>query len=307
MAVEEGKDYLDVKALILLLIITLVWGFNHPTIKYANQGIAPVFASALRSIIAAMCGVLYCLWKKEKIFHTDINLLHGVVVGLLFGADFACLYLGLLYTDAARSIIFLYTSPFMVAVGAHFFLKGDRLTFLKTMGLVVAFIGVLIVFQGRPASAKPSMFIGDILEIIAASFWAATTLYIKRFMARNVQPIHTFLYQLVFSIPILFAVSLVLEPRWIIMLSPPIVGCILFQSVIVAFITYLIWFKLIHGYSVSRLSAFTFLTPIFGVLAGVIFLNEEFTNSLMTGLPLVCAGIFLVNWKRKNVGIETLK
>jgi drug/metabolite transporter (DMT)-like permease len=307
MAVEEGKDYLDVKALILLLIITLVWGFNHPTIKYANQGIAPVFASALRSIIAAMCGVLYCLWKKEKIFHTDINLLHGVVVGLLFGADFACLYLGLLYTDAARSIIFLYTSPFMVAVGAHFFLKGDRLTFLKTMGLVVAFIGVLIVFQGRPASAKPSMFIGDILEIIAASFWAATTLYIKRFMARSVQPIHTFLYQLVFSIPILFAVSLVLEPRWIIMLSPPIVGCILFQSVIVAFITYLIWFKLIHGYSVSRLSAFTFLTPIFGVLAGVIFLNEEFTNSLMTGLPLVCAGIFLVNWKRKNVGIETLK
>jgi drug/metabolite transporter (DMT)-like permease len=299
MAVEEGKDYLDVKALILLLIITLVWGFNHPTIKYANQGIAPVFASALRSIIAAMCGVLYCLWKKEKIFHTDINLLHGVVVGLLFGADFACLYLGLLYTDAARSIIFLYTSPFMVAVGAHFFLKGDRLTFLKTMGLVVAFMGVLIVFQGRPASAKPSMFIGDILEIIAASFWAATTLYIKRFMARNVQPIHTFLYQLVFSIPILFAVSLVLEPRWIIMLSPSIVGCILFQSVIVAFITYLIWFKLIHGYSVSRLSAFTFLTPIFGVLAGVIFLDEEFTGSLMTGLPLVCAGIFLVNWKRK--------
>jgi drug/metabolite transporter (DMT)-like permease len=301
MAVEEGKDYLDVKALILLLIITLVWGFNHPTIKYANQGIAPVFASALRSIIAAMCGVIYCIWKKEKIFHTDINLLHGVVVGLLFGADFACLYLGLLYTDAARSIIFLYTSPFMVAVGAHFFLKGDRLTFLKTLGLVVAFMGVLIVFQGRPASAKPSMFIGDILEIIAASFWAATTLYIKRFMARNVQPIHTFLYQLVFSIPILFAVSFVLEPRWIIMLSPSIVGCILFQSVIVAFITYLIWFKLIHGYSVSRLSAFTFLTPIFGVLAGVLFLNEEFTGSLMTGLPLVCAGIFLVNWKRKNL------
>jgi drug/metabolite transporter (DMT)-like permease len=301
MVVEEGKDYLDVKALILLLIITLVWGFNHPTIKYANQGIAPVFASALRSIIAAMCGVIYCIWKKEKIFHTDINLLHGVVVGLLFGADFACLYLGLLYTDAARSIIFLYTSPFMVAVGAHFFLKGDRLTFLKTLGLVVAFMGVLIVFQGRPASAKPSMFIGDILEIIAASFWAATTLYIKRFMARNVQPIHTFLYQLVFSIPILFAVSLVLEPRWIIMLSPSIVGCILFQSVIVAFITYLIWFKLIHGYSVSRLSAFTFLTPIFGVLAGVLFLNEEFTGSLMTGLPLVCAGIFLVNWKRKNL------
>jgi drug/metabolite transporter (DMT)-like permease len=151
------------------------------------------------------------------------------------------------------------------------------------------------------------MVIGDILEIIAAFFWAATTHYIKRFMAEKVQPIHTFLYQLVFSIPILFAVSLILEPRWIIRLNPSIVGCVLFQSVIVAFITYLIWFKLIHSYSVSRLSVFTFLTPIFGVLAGVLFLHEEFTGSLMTGLPMVCIGIFLVNWKRKNVGLETLK
>jgi len=299
MAVEESKDYLDVKAFILLLVITLVWGFNHPSIKYANQGIAPVFASTLRSLIAAMCGVMYCLWKKERIFHTDINLLHGVVVGLLFGSDFACLYFGLLYTDAARSIIFLYTAPFIVAAGAHFVLKGDRLTLLKTLGLVVAFMGVLLVFQGRPATAKPTMFIGDILEIAAACFWAATTLYIKRFMTSTVQPIHTLLYQLVFSIPILLAVSLILEPRWIIALNPSIIVCILFQSVIVAFVTYLVWFRLIHGYSVSRLSAFTFLTPIFGVLAGVIFLDEELTGSLMMGLPMVCAGIFLVNWKIK--------
>jgi drug/metabolite transporter (DMT)-like permease len=192
-------------------------------------------------------------------------------------------------------------------MGAHFFLKGDRLTLFKTLGLVVAFIGVLLVFQGRPTAAKPAMVIGDILEIIAAFLWAVTTLYIKRFMAGKVQPINTFLYQLVFSIPILFAVSLILEPRWIIMLNPSIVGCILFQSVIVAFITYLAWFKLIHSYSVSRLSAFTFLTPIFGVLAGVLFLDEELTGSLMTGLPLVCAGIILVNWKRKNVCLETLK
>ena len=307
MAVEESKDYLDLKAFVILVVITLVWGFNHPSIKYTNQGIAPVFASTLRSIIASMCGVIYCLWKKERLFHTDVNLVHGIVVGFLFGAEFACLYFGLLYTDAARSIIFMYTSPFIVTVGAHFLLRGDRLTVLKTLGLIVAFAGVLLVFQGRPASAKPTMFFGDILAIIGAFLWAATTLYIKRFMAGKIQPINTFLYQLVFSIPILLLVSFVLEPRWIINLTPPIAGCIFFQSVIVAFITYFIWFKLIHGYSVSRLSAFTFLTPIFGVLAGVIILGEEFTVSLMGGLPLVCIGIFLVNWKRRNAGLETLK
>jgi drug/metabolite transporter (DMT)-like permease len=306
MAAEENKDYLDFKAFVILFVITLVWGFNHPSIKYTNQGIAPVFASTLRSIIASMCGVIYCLLKKERLFHTDINLFHGCMVGLLFGLEFACLYFGLLYTDAARSIIFMYTSPFIVAVGAHFLLEGDRLTASKTLGLVVAFMGVLLVFQGRPVSAKPTMFFGDILAVIGALLWAATTLYIKRFMAGNVQPINTFLYQLVFSIPILFVVSLILEPRWIVHLTPSIAGCILFQSVIVAFITYFIWFKLIHGYSVSRLSAFTFLTPIFGVLAGVIILGEEFTGSLMAGLPLVCMGIFLVNWKRRDTGTVPL-
>jgi drug/metabolite transporter (DMT)-like permease len=306
MVAEENKDYLDFKAFVILFIITLVWGFNHPSIKYTNQGIAPVFASTLRSVIASICGVIYCLWKKERLFHTDINLFHGCVVGLLFGLEFACLYFGLLYTDAARSIIFMYTSPFIVAVGAHFLLEGDRLSVLKTVGLIVAFTGVLMVFQGRPVSAKPTMFFGDILAIIGALLWAATTLYIKRFMAGNVQPINTFLYQLVFSIPILLVVSLILEPRRIITLTPSIVGCVFFQSVIVAFITYFIWFKLIHTYSVSRLSAFTFLTPIFGVLAGVIFLGEEFTRSLMVGLPMVCAGIFLVNWKRRNTGTGSL-
>ena len=74
-----------------------------------------------------------------------------------------------------------------------------------------------------------------------------------------------------------------------------------YQSVVIAFITYFVWFKLIHQYSVSKLSAFTFLTPIFGVFFGVFFLHEEFTVSLVIGLPLVSAGIFLVNWRKRAV------
>jgi drug/metabolite transporter (DMT)-like permease len=228
-------------------------------------------------------------------------LFHGVVVGLLFGVEFACIYFGLLYTDAARSVLFVYLSPFVVAIGAHFFLKGDRLTFLKILGLALAFTGIFVVFGGRPRTAKAGMYFGDILQIAAGVLWGATTLYIKKFMARKVEPINTFLYQLFFSIPILLVVSIILEPKWIYKVDPYVVGSLFYQSVIIAFITYFVWFKLIHEYSVSRLSAFTFLTPIFGVLFGVFFLHEELTVSLMIGLPLVSAGIFLVNWRRKAV------
>jgi drug/metabolite transporter (DMT)-like permease len=296
----ESKDYLNLKAILAILILTLLWGFNYSAIKFSNEGISPVFASAIRSLIASICGAIYCLRKGEKLFHTDIRLFHGIVVGLLFGVEFACIYFGMLYTDSARSVVFVYLSPFVVAVGAHFFLKGDRLTPLKTLGLMTAFVGILFVFYGKPKTAKPNMLIGDLLEITAGILWGATTLYIKRFMAGKVQPIHTFLYQLFFSIPILFGVSLILEPNWIYRIDPLILTSIFYQSVIVAFISYLIWFKLIHQYSVSRLSAFTFFTPIFGVLSGILFLGEEFTFSLMVGLPMVSVGIFVVNWREKT-------
>jgi len=298
MVTSQGKQFLDLKGIVTIIIVTLIWAFNYTAVKYSNEGISPVFASALRSIIAAICGVIYCMRRGEKLFHTDIMLFHGVIVGVLFGLEFACIYFGLLYTDAGRSVVFVYLSPFIVTVGAHFFLRGDRLTFLKGLGLVLAFAGIFFVFQGRPKAAKSTMIFGDILQIAAAFFWGATTVYIKKFMAEKIHPINTFLYQLVFSIPILLIVSLVLESRWIYQIDLTIIASMFYQSIIMAFISLVIWFKLIHEYSVSRLTAFTFFTPIFGVLFGIVLLGEEFTSSLMVGLPLVCLGIFIVNWRR---------
>ena len=84
----EPRDYLDSRAIVAMVILTLVWGVNHAAIKYSNQGISPVFACALRSAIASMCGIAYCLWKQQRIFHTDVVLFHGFVIGLLFGLEF---------------------------------------------------------------------------------------------------------------------------------------------------------------------------------------------------------------------------
>ncbi|MDD5207300.1 MAG: DMT family transporter [Desulfobacterales bacterium] len=283
-----------------IILLTLLWGFNYVTIKVSNEAISPVFASAVRSVIASICGILYCMRTRQKLFHKDVMLVHGMVVGLLFGLEFACIYFGLLYTDAARSVVFVYLSPFIVAAGAHFFLKGDRLTLLKVFGLVLAFGGMVTVFQGKPKGSGASMLFGDILQIMAAFLWAATTLYIKKFMATKIHPINTFLYQLVFSIPILFAVSLILEPQWVSTFTLKAGVSLFYQSVIVAFASYFVWFKLIHDFPVSRLSSFTFFTPVFGVLFGVLFMGEELTVSLMVGLPLVCVGILFVNWKKES-------
>jgi drug/metabolite transporter (DMT)-like permease len=298
---KMSKDHLDIKAVVIIIVLTTIWGFNYTAIKYSNEGISPVFVSFLRSIIASICGMLYCLRKEQRLFHKDIMLFHGFMVGLLFGLQAACFYIGLLYTDAARSAVLVYLNPFVVAVGAHFFLKGDRLTFLKVLGLILAFLGILIVFQGRPKDARTTMLIGDVLEIMSAFLWGGLTLYVKKFMAEKVHPINTFLYQLIFSIPILFFVSLILEPHWVSNINLTVGLSFFYQSLIVAFGSFFAWFKLIHEYPVSRLSAFTLFTPIFGVLFGILFVHEEFTYSLMVGLPLVCLGIFLVNYWRASL------
>jgi drug/metabolite transporter (DMT)-like permease len=281
----------------ILVVLTLLWGVNNPVVKITNQGLSPVFNSLLRSLIASMFGVLYCLWIKQPLFHRDIRLFHGFMVGLLFGLEFICIYIGLTFTDAARLVIFLSLSPFVVALGAYAVVK-EKLGVMQIIGLILAFFGAYLVFQGKPKNWKPSMLIGDALAIVAAIFWGATTVYIKKYLAERVHAIHTFLYQLVFSIPIIFVFAVVLEPRWIINVTPVIIGGVLYSSIIIAFISYLIWFHLIHTYPISQIAVFTFLSPVFGVIASWLFLDEQLTTGLIAGLLFVCAGIYVTNYRK---------
>ena len=216
---------------------------------------------------------------------------------MLFGLEFVCIYLGMFYTDAARAGILINTSPFIVVLGAYLFLR-ERLGILKIIGLVLAFIGVYLVFLGKPRTWSSSMLFGDLLELGAAVFWGATTVYIKKYLAGRVHPIHTFLYQLVFSIPIIFLCSCLLEEKWILNVNTASVIALLYASIIVAFASYLTWFKLIHTYPVSQLAVFTFLSPFFGVTSGVVILGEQLTAGLIFGLLFVSAGIYLANYKK---------
>lgn len=292
------KDRVDLKGFLVMVLLTFLWGLNYPAVKIANVGFSPVFNSFLRSLIASVCGILYCLAIREPLFHRDKRLFHGFMVGLLFGLEFVCIYWGLLYTDAARAVILVNISPFVVVLGAFAFLH-ERLTYGKVFGLVLAFIGIYLVFWGKPRNWSTGMFYGDILEILAAIIWGVTTLYIKKYLAETVQPIHTFLYQLVFSVPVLIVCAWVLEPKWLLDVNTSAVTALLYSSIIVAFASYLAWFKLIHTYPVSDLAVYTFLSPVFGVACGMIVLGEQLTSGLVLGLLFVSGGIYITNHRRR--------
>ena len=293
------KDRIDMQGFLIILLLTILWGLNYPAVKVSNTGLSPVFTTFLRSVIATFFGVIYCLVVKQPLFHRGILLFHGAMVGILFGLEFVFLYFGLLYTNAARAAIFVYLAPFVVAIGAHLFLK-ERLNGMKISGLILAFLGIFLVFKGKPTDYSSQMLIGDLCEIMAAVLWGATTIYIKKYLAQRVHPINTFLYQLAFSIPIILVGALLLEDTWIKELTIPVISSLFYQSVIIAFASYLAWFKLIHTYPVASLSVFTFLTPIFGVFSGVVFMKDQLTAGLLLGLIVVCIGIYLTNYQKRQ-------
>ena len=289
-----SKDHVDLTGFFAILTLTFLWGLNYTAIKFSNAGLSPIFTTFLRSGIASGCGILYCLAIRQPLFQTGVILFHGVVVGVLFGLEFVCLYLGVLYTDASRAVVLVYSAPIMVAAGAHFLLR-ERLNVLKASGLVLAFLGIYLVFRGKPRNYGELMLLGDVLEVMAAALWAATTLYIKKYLAPRVHPINTFLYQLVFSVPIILFAAYAIEDHWVTKVDVYVTVSVVYQSLIVAFASFFAWFKLIHVYPVGALSAFTFLTPVFGVLFGAVILKEQLTAGLIVGLVLVSVGIYCTN------------
>jgi drug/metabolite transporter (DMT)-like permease len=292
---SRKKNALDRTAILVLVTLCASWGLQQVTIKIANQGVSPVWQAGIRSIGAAILLLIWMAVRRQPLFGKDGTLRYGIAAGLLFAVEFLLIFRGLEFTNASRAVVFLYLAPFVIAAGAHLFLPGERLRPVQVAGLCCAFAGVLAVFGESLSFPTHRMLIGDGMLTAAAVLWGATTVLIKASPLATIAPAKTLLYQL--------AVSAVLLPLWavatgepgIVRMTPLIMGCLVYQTVWVAFITYLAWFWLIRHYPASRIASFTFLTPVFGVMAGWALLDEPVTGLLLLALVLVGTGIYLVN------------
>jgi len=281
---------------LIMLCLAVIWGANMAAIKIASREMAPMFMAGLRSMVAGICLLAWLRLKGIPLFPSRTVLLHGVVTGLLFGAEFGFIYAGLEYTSASRTYILVHTAPFFVALQAHMFLDGDRLNVWKSVGLVLAFGGVVSLFVRDAGNFSLATLPGDLMALAAGFFWASTTVYIKRFLAYRTVPLQTLFYQVVFSAPLLFLLSAISGETAMTGFSATTVGAVAYQCIIVAFLSYLVWFEMIHRYPVSLLHGFTFLTPVVGVfLSGAILLGEAIRPELLVALALVSVGLVVVN------------
>lgn len=296
------KEQFDGLAIVLLIGLCLLFGLNQVVVKFGLEGISPLLQAGLRSIGAAVLLVLWMVWRGEKILRRDGAFWWGILLGVLFAIEFLFIYLALTLTTAAHATIFLYTSPFVVALGAHLFVPGERLTRVKTIGLLIAFTGVFFAF--RDSQDGDSSLLGDGLALLGALFWGATTVVLKASPQRHQTPSRVLLYQLVVSALLLPLLSWLTGEPGVTELTSWVIGSLLFQVVLMAFAGYLAWFWLLSHYPASKIASFTFLTPLFGVLFAWLILDEQLSVDMIGALLLVALGIYLVNKPIKGAKIK---
>jgi drug/metabolite transporter (DMT)-like permease len=288
---------LDAAGMAIAVVLCLCWGFNQPAVKLAINDIPPLTQCAIRSALATLIVAGSARMRGLPLLVRDGTLTPGLIAGALFGFEFLLIYRGLLYTTASRAVLFIYLAPFFVVLGARLFLPGDRFGVMQWTGLLLSFLGMVIAFGMPTPAADPRQLIGDIMMVAAAMGWAATTLVIKASALNRISSERTLLYQLVVSVPLVAIGAFVFGERIAGMPSALAIGSLTYQTLVVSF-TFAAWFALIVRYSASRLSAFTFLTPLFGVAAGHLILNEPLTPAFALAVGLVATGLILVNRPR---------
>ena len=293
---------LDGLAYGLITVLTMLWGFQQVTIKVGAADVSLVMQAGIRSVIAAVLLLGWARVRSIALFDRDGTLPSGLAAGALFAAEFVFIYAGLAYTTASRMIVFIYTTPCFTALMLPVFVPAERLRARQWVGVLLAFCGIVTAFAEGFSSAQGATFLGDLFGIIAAFMWAATIVVIRATKLAFASATKTLFYQLAASAVALPLVALALGEPGVVRVTPLAVAVLAYQGVVVAFASYLAWFWLLRKYLAARLSVFTFLTPLFGVLSGVIFLGERITLAFIAAAMLVTAGIVLVNLPSKQRG-----
>jgi drug/metabolite transporter (DMT)-like permease len=294
---------MDGPAVAAMLLVCLCWGSQNVAIKLAARGMTPVLQVGLRSAGSAFLVGALMLWRGEGCSWRDDTFWPGVFAGLVFGATFLCVAVGLAYTTASHMAVFLYTAPVFAALGLHWLVAGEHLNPAQWLGVILAFGGIAFAFSdgfGGRATGGPDALRGDLLGVTSGVLWATSTVLIRRTALSEAPPTRTLFYQLAGGAVILLAVAASFHREQVIAMNQTVWLSLVFQVLAIGFASFLLWFWLLRRYLASRLVVFSFLTPIIGVTIAVLVLKDPLDLRFIIGATLVLAGIATVNLTRKT-------
>ncbi len=289
---------IDLRAVLIMLGLCLVWGFQQVAMKKVAADITPIMQLMLRFGFASLFFAGVVLVREGRRAFADGSLPSGIVLGLCFSLEFILVGESLNYTSAAHSVVFLYSSPIFTALGVQF-LPGEQLNARQWGGILVSFAGIAVAFLGGGTHGAPGLLRGDLLALLAGVAWGVSNVALRRGRIGSASAAKTVLCQVGTATLLLWAYALLRHQDHAVA-SAAAVASIAFQTIVISISSYLVWFWMLRRYLTSRLMLISFLTPLFGVLFGASLLGEPVAVNFALGAALVLAGILVVNAPRRQ-------
>ena len=236
------------------------------------------------------------VWARIQRIQIRMNrgeLLPLIFLSVIFLAQIITLNVGTEFTSASHSTIFISTYPFFTALFAHFFVPGDRLSILKTIGIVLAFSGVSLTFAGDSRTGVHDL-LGDLIVLASGCLLGLRIVVTKR-IVQSIHPYRLLIWLMIISLPCFLGLNLLFERGQSYHISIPGTLAILYQGLIVAGFCFVSWTSILKKYSPSKVVVLFFTTPLFGVLFSHLLLGDPLDIYLLVGAGLVACGIYLVN------------
>ena len=288
----------NTKDISLLLLLSIIWGSAFFNIKIATYSYEPFTLALVRVIFAFIPLILLCRFKNIKIEAFSKNWIWYASIGLCnIAIPFVLIAIGTSKINSYLAAILMSTTPLSGSILAHFFIKDEKLSYLKSLGVLIGFSGIVLLFFDKVIINSDNYFY-VFVTILGSTFYCIgglLTLKLKNRVNENVTT-STTLWAVIF----LFPLSFIFESPW--NSSPTLASTLslLYLGVVATGLAWLIRFKILTVNGLVFQTQVAYLIPIFGIFFGYFLMDETITWRVLVSLVVILIGIYIFKKNNKS-------
>ncbi len=284
----------------LLILLAIIWGSSFFNIKIATYSYDPITLALVRVIFASIPLLLLCKIKKIKIEAFSNNWNWYAIIGLCnIAIPFVLIAIGTAKINSYLAAILMSTTPLSGSILAHFFTQNEKLSFYKSIGVLIGFSGIILLFFDKVIINNEN-YIYALITILGSTFYCIgglLTLKLRKMKNENVTT-STTLWSVIFLLPF----SLILETPWN---SEPTLAStlsLLYLGVVATGFAWLIRFRILTINGLVFQTQVAYLIPIFGIIFGYFLMDEIITWRVLASLVIILLGIYIFKKNNKVIG-----
>jgi len=286
--------------LALLILLAMIWGSSFSNIKIATYSYEPITLALVRVIFACVPLIILCRLKKIKLEAFGKNWKSYALIGLCnIAIPFVLIAIGTGKINSYLAAILMSTTPLSGSILAHFFLKDEKFTLPKFLGVLIGFSGIILLFFDKIIINNDN-YVYALITILGSTFYCIgglLTLRLKNKKNENVTTSTT-----LWSVIFLFPFSLIIETPWNLNPSLGSTLSLLYLGVVATGLAWLIRFRILTVNGLVFQTQVAYLIPIFGIFFGYYFMDEIITWRVLLSLVIILLGIYI--FKKNNKGIQ---